>query len=81
MRADIFLCGIAALCELVAIPARVFEAAVLEAQDVAVEDEKDEGEEDDSANDHPADRQAMTASGMPYDDEEPDYDNEPEKYI
>lgn len=43
-----------------------------------LEDEKDEGEEDDRENDNPADREAMTASGQPYDDEEDDDPREAE---
>jgi len=51
-----------------------------------LEDEKDEGEEDDRDSDNPADREAMTASGQSYDDEEDDdpreadHDDEPEDY-
>ena len=41
-----------------------------------LEDEKDEGEEDDRDSDNPADREAMTASGMPYEDEEDNGDRE-----
>ncbi len=51
-----------------------------EDREFILEDEKDEGEEDDRDSDNPADREGMTASGMPYDDEEPDDDNEPEDY-